>query len=564
MGTDSTGLSRRSFFAAAAGVGAMVGAPTLLTGCTGGSGTTGNVNSKDLSAVLPDFVPATGGPAPELPSVAGQATAATDPGFLKYPMDLVRTVTAVPGSGGSYTAITPLWGPIPKANNPYYQAVNKALGANLKIQPADGVNYVKTVPTLVAGNKLPDWIQIPSWWNANINVGELAVNKFADLTDHLAGDKVKKYPHLAAIPTGGWQAGVWQNRMYAIPSFTTQSNFSAVLYHRKDLLDAKGIDPASINSADTLYALGKELTSASANVWAFDVLWLAIQQIFKVPPVGNPVSARDGKVVSSYESPELEAALAFAYKMSKSGYVHPDGLAGNEGNGKQRFYSGKVLIAADGPGAWNGPDAVEGLSASPKYVRGAFPLFSHDGSTATIALSPSASILSYLNKKLSPAQIDECLAIANYLAAPYGSAEYTLINYGVEGVDWTREATGPTYTTKGTKEANQQTYQFLCTPRAVVTNPGYNEVTQAAHAWAADAVKHAYKPPFWNMNVNPPSRFSSTSTGTQVNDIIKEVTYGRKTVAEFKAAAANWKAAGGQQLLDWHQKEVVDKFGTGQ
>jgi putative aldouronate transport system substrate-binding protein len=191
-------------------------------------------------------------------------------------------------------------------------------------------------------------------------------------------------------------------------------------------------------------------------------------------------------------------------------------------------------------------------------------LFSADGSTPTIALSASAGILSYLNKNLSPAQIDECLSIANYLAAPYGSAEYTLLNYGVEGVHWTREATGPAYTTQGTRESNQVTYQFLASYRNIVTNPGYADVTQAAHTWAVDAVKHAYKPPFWNMNVNPPSRFSSTSTGTQVNDIIKEVTYGRKTVAEFKAAAANWKSAGGQQLLDWNQKEVADKFGTGQ
>jgi putative aldouronate transport system substrate-binding protein len=286
--------------------------------------------------------------------------------------------------------------------------------------------------------------------------------------------------------------------------------------------------------------------------------------MFKVPPVGNPVSALNGKVVSAYDSPELEAALAFAYKMAKSGFVHPDALAGKDGDGKQRFYSGKVLMASDGPGAWNSQDAVAGKTASPKYVRGGLPLFSADGSTPTIALSASAGILSYLNKNLSPAQIDEGLSIANYLAAPYGSAEYTLLNYGVEGVHWTREATGPAYTTQGTKESNQVTYQFLASYRNIVTNPGYADVTQAAHTAAVDAVKHAYKPPFWNMNVNPPSRFSSTSTGTQVNDIIKEVTYGRKTVAEFKAAAANWKSAGGQQLLDWNQKEVADKFGTGQ
>jgi len=35
-------------------------------------------------------------------------------------------------------------------------------------------------------------------------------------------------------------------------------------------------------------------------------------------------------------------------------------------------------------------------------------------------------------------------------------------------------------------------------------------------------------------------------------------------VADVKAAAANWKTAGGSQLIDWFQKNVVDVYGTGQ
>jgi putative aldouronate transport system substrate-binding protein len=565
MRTDNTGPSRRAFFgAAAAGVGVAFGMP-LLSGC-GGSTTAskGSVNSNDLSAVLPKYIPATSGPTPDLPSVVGAQSAATDPGFLTYPSDLVKTVPTVPGSGGTYKAITPLWGPIPKANNAYYQAVNKALGANLTVAPADGNVYAQTVPTLVAGGKLPDWIQIPSWWNTNINVGELALSKFADLTDHLAGDKVTKYPHLAALSSGAWQAGAWQNRLYGIPCFSSQSNFYGVLYYRKDLFEAKGINPDEVTNVDTLMALGQELTSASANVWAFDVSWLMLQPIFKVPPLGTVVSALNGKAVSAYDSPQLEAALDFAYKMAKSGFVHPDGLAGKEAEGKQRFYSGKVFVTSDGPGAWNTQDAVTGQAANPKYLRGAFKLFSNDGSTPTIPLANSAGVISYLNKKLTAAQIDECLSIANYLAAPYGSAEYTLVNYGVQGVDWNPGKSGPERTTQGTKDANQTTYQFLSAPGNIVTNPGRPDITQDAHTWAVDAVKHAYKPAYWNMNINAPSEFSSISTGTQVNDVIKEVTYGKKTVAEFKTVAANWKTGGGQRLIDWYQKEVIDKYGTGQ
>ncbi|WP_143688291.1 hypothetical protein [Streptomyces sp. 3214.6] len=50
---------------------------------------------------------------PDIPSVQGVAGAFTDPGFLTYPAKQISTVSGTPGKGGSYTAVTPLWGTIP-------------------------------------------------------------------------------------------------------------------------------------------------------------------------------------------------------------------------------------------------------------------------------------------------------------------------------------------------------------------------------------------------------------------------------------------------------------------
>src|SRR5581483_4200379 len=124
-------------------------------------------------------------------------------------------------------------------------------------------------------------------------------------------------------------------------------------------------------------------------------------------------------------------------------------------------------------GAWNLMDAQSGIAANPKYNRQAFKVFSADGTTTpSIFVGSGASIVGYLNKSLTPAQIKECLSIANFLAAPYGSQEYTLINFGAEGVDFTMPPAGPTYTDNGKTEANQDTYQFLAAPPSVVSNPG--------------------------------------------------------------------------------------------
>ena len=88
-----------------------------------------------------------------------------------------------------------------------------------------------------------------------------AVSKFADLTPYLAGDKITKYPNLANIPTSAWQSGVWNGKLYGIPSFPSPNAFPGYLFYRKDLFEAAGIPP-EVKTADDLFAAGKELTDA--------------------------------------------------------------------------------------------------------------------------------------------------------------------------------------------------------------------------------------------------------------------------------------------------------------
>ncbi|HTJ72519.1 MAG TPA: twin-arginine translocation signal domain-containing protein [Actinospica sp.] len=559
----ASGVSRRNVLRTTAlGAGAAAFGVPLLSACGGSSSANGGVSASGLKSSLPDYVPLTGGVTPDIPSVAGVHGAVTDAGYLSYPTNLVKSVSEVPGSGGSYTGVTPLWGSIPTAGNGYYQAVNKALGANVTMTPANGATYNTAVPTLVAGNKLPDWIQLPTWWNSTFNVGELAASKFADLTPYLSGSNIRKYPNLAAIPTGGWQVGAWEGKLYGIPSFTSGQAFAGVLFYRQDIFESKGINPDDVKTADDLYSLGAELTAPKAGVWAFDVLSLMTTQIFNVP--FGMFHAVNGKLQFVCDTEENLASLEYCYKLAKSGYVHPDALAGNTNNAGQRFYSGKELVGSGGTGAWNVMDAQQGQAANPKYKRGAFKLFSNDGSTPTIGLGAATSEVSYLNKSLSKSQIEECLRIANYLAAPFGSYEYTLINYGVEGTDWTTGKGGPTYTSTGQKEANEDTYQFLCSPQNAVSNPGYSDITTAYCAWSAEAVKYAYKPLFADFNISVPTRFATAAAAAELTDVTTQISYGTKTMSDYAAAVKSWKAGGGNALLAWYQTNVYDKYGAGQ
>jgi len=90
---------------------------------------------------------------PDIRGVPGADGAASDPAFLSYPASPAETVHGTPGSGGTYTVKTPLWGAVPPSNgNAYYEAVNKALGATLKLQPTDGNTYDDANPAGFALN----------------------------------------------------------------------------------------------------------------------------------------------------------------------------------------------------------------------------------------------------------------------------------------------------------------------------------------------------------------------------------------------------------------------------
>lgn len=550
---------RRRQLLSLAGLGALsVAGGGLVAGCTSNTGSgPGTTSQGDLSKILPSYIPNTT-VKPDVPGVMGANGAVSDPVFLAYPNNPIKTVSAVPGKGGSYTTMTPLWGAIPPSSgNAYYETVNKELGATLKIQPSDGNNYGNQLPPLFAADKLPDWIQIPGWNTNNLNFGQ-AVAKFADLTPFLAGDKVKAYPNLANIPSGAWQAGVWNGKLYGLPAYPSGSGIPGTYFFRRDIFEKMGIKADDIKSPADLEALGKQLTSATAGVWAFDSMWDYLFQPFKFPMKWGTDST--GKIVHKYETEAIVEALNWHAKLVANGSMHPDAIAGQKEQAKQRFWSGKVLICGDGPGAWNGDDAKSGSAANPEYRRQAFKLMTVSG-TPTIELNAGAGMFGYLNAKLSQDQIKECLAIANYLAAPYGSAEWLTVNYGTQGVNYTMQSGNPVLTELGSKEV-ATTFQFLVTPPTPTTvQSGFPQVAKDFGAWQADMVKFAVKPLFFAMNITEPSQYSSI--GQAVEDTITDVRFGRKPISAFKDAVNTWRSQGGDQLRAFYE-DIRSKHGTGQ
>ncbi|MCP2245972.1 hypothetical protein [Lentzea aerocolonigenes] len=556
-------LNRRNFLSATISAAGLVAMGPLLSACGGGGPSRAGVNSgSGLNAVLPAYVPNTS-IKPDIASVAGGPDVMTDPGFLSYPANRVATVSGVPGKGGKYSAVTPLWGTIPPADNAFYQAMNKALGVQLEMKPADGNNYNTIIPTMTAAKKLPDWIDLPAWWNSNFNTGGLVGNQLADLTPYLSGDNIKKYPNLAAIPTAAWRAGAWGDKLYGIPAFSTGYKIAGCIFYRRDVLEAKGITADQVKSADDLMNLGKELTDAKAGVWAFDDVYRYFYTAF-----GAPLKWKvdNGKLVHLFETQEFLDAADWHRKLAVAGYIHPDALAGDNAGGNTRFYAGKALIGGGGTGAWNLADHQSGQAANPNYRRGAFNFFAADGKSAPrVDVGSATDIISYFNANLKKEQIEELLAVANYLAAPFGSAEYTMVNFGVEGTHFTVENGAPKPTEAGQKEVQAQTYPFLAAPSAVISNQSAPNVTKDMTAWQAANVKALSKPVFWGMNISMPQAQATADAAQPVEDTLKDVIHGKKSIQDLKDAATTWKSSGGgDRLIQWMNDNVLQKFGTGQ
>ncbi|MFD7942527.1 extracellular solute-binding protein [Streptomyces sp. NPDC059744] len=547
----STAPSRRTFLASSAVAAvAVAGGVPLLAACGGGSGSgskEGTTTGKALKKVVPNYIPSN----LVQPDVAG--VNGSSPGFTKLPDPLVTSVKSVPGKGSAFRVMTPLWGTVPKKNNPYYTAVNKAVGATLNFDPQDGNTYQDKIGAVLAGSDIPDAVTIPGW-NMQGQIRNAIVAKFADLGPYLAGEAIKKYPNLANIPTGAWQYSVFGGKLRGLPM--PSPILGNAIFYRKDLIGSGAVP----GSAADLLAFGKEYTDAKKKVWAFDDLWVCIGKIFGLlPDAPHYWKLENGKLVHKIETQEYREALAFARKLHDGGYVHPDAEAGKDADSKIRFTGGRVLMYNDGTGGWKGM-VTEQAAANPKFDMQALDFFDQDGGKPVLWQDDPAGIFTFLSKKLPKAKIEEFLAIADFAAAPYGTKEFMLTNYGVQDTHYTIKDGVPTFTPQGIQEAQPSTTVFLASPPHTVAFPDEPQLVKDYAGWMARQAPNVKKPLFFGMQVVEPQRYASLYT--PFDDLQKDIRRGRKKVSDVDAAVTTWKNSGGDKLRAWYQ-DILDKNGSG-
>ncbi|MEU5613346.1 extracellular solute-binding protein [Streptomyces sparsogenes] len=551
--STSTPSRRTVLSSAAVAAVAVAGGAPLLSGCsteesTGKGGTT---SGKDLKKLLPTYV-ASRVVEPDIPGVNGSS-----PGFTRAEpaADLVASVKGKPGHGGSYTVFEPLWGTPPAKDCDYYKAVNEALGAEITFQPQDGNTYGEKLSAVLASDDIADVVTIPQWEMGGKLQGAISA-KFADLGPYLSGDKVRKYPNLAAIPTAAWQMSVFGGKLRGLP-MPSRPLGGVIPFYREDVFEKEDYEVPG--SPDEFLALAKEITRPKSKVWACEDMWWSAQIFFGCPGE-KPFYwvEKDGRLVHKVELDNYLEALEWCRKLFKGGYVHPDAVAGKANDALTRFTSGQSLIMNDGDAKWWGA-TFEQAEPNPDFKIQAMDFFGADGGDPTLYLDPPARIWSFLNKRLSKDRIEEFLDLADYIAAPYGTKEQRLIDYGVEGTHHTLKHGAPVKNAKGVKEV-QDTYRFIASPEATVAYPDFPQMVKDWCAWMQRMCEFAKKPLFYGMQIQEPNRYASLYTPFE--DLAKDVVRGRKSIRDAQSAISDWRSGGGDKLRDWYVK-ILEKNGSG-
>jgi putative aldouronate transport system substrate-binding protein len=532
-------IGRRSLLKLA-GAGAFASVTgSSLAGCGDGSG--GNVSNADKNlAPWPSHVPFTG-PAPD---AAGDASG-VQPLYLKYPQQVTRSVTDTVGDRSDVTALVISYGapPRPVSGNRFWQAINSALNVNLKVVVVPDAEYGQKMTTLMAsGDDLPDIIMFSQL--ALPRSAEFIQARCADLSDLLGGDAVKGYPNLANIPSYAWQGmGRISGRIYGVPLERPMPGNS--LFVNRTLLDQAGA--AKQWDTEGYVAAMKKLTGGRRwGIAGSKSLFGGLGAVtYHAGSLGAPNTwqVHDGQFVSTLTTPQFAEALGVMRRLAEAGAYHPDSLTISATDLKTFWHNGTVASVTDGFGAV----ALETLTDI--HGRFAFDLGLPYGPAPTPWRG--SGIFGHVTfKKATPDRIKLLLRICNYLSAPFGTAEYELANYGVEGVHFTKDTGGIKTTDLYQVENNTNLpIKYIGVAPAVLYLPGYADAASAVHEWEKAVLPHSVASPEVGLR-----SATASSKGADLNrivgDAVSAIVFGRKPASSWPDAVTQWRKAGGDKVAE--------------
>ncbi|WP_195909099.1 extracellular solute-binding protein [Microlunatus sp. Gsoil 973] len=542
-------FTRRRLIAGAGGLAALAGTAGLA-GC-GGTEKSSNSASANSSVKLPTYVAYTG-VKPDLPPTEQ----GVDAGFRRFPSNNPKVVPEKPGNGETVTGMANIYYAVPPGpdHNSYWAGLNDRLGVDLKLQMVGNADYATKFPTVIAGNELPDMLQM----QLVANFPALLDKRFTPLDEFLSGDAIKDYPNLANVPTSAWKTTIYNGHIYGIPiprGVIWNYNFI-----RQDIFDEKGL-PTSPKGYDELISVGEELTDPRKRRWAYSLLNQPRQLLGAMNDEPNGWREEGGKLTNAYETEEYKQTISDLIKMWKSGVIHPDAFNDSQPF-KQLFNSGTCAInAADGYPGW--AQYISDNSSNPDFKLGLMKTYNRDGSALArwhLGTGIYGNAFTGLKKQDSKDKIKLILRVCNWLAAPFGTEEYLYRLYGEEGVDHTKTKAGdPVLTKKGQTNTVIPIRYFADAPSALY-QPGRPHDADVQHKYQSEEIPTGISNPTVGLFSNTYATKNATAD-KNFNDGINQIVQGRQPISQLDSLLSTWRSAAGDGMRKEYQDQLQKNGG---
>jgi putative aldouronate transport system substrate-binding protein len=558
---NRTSVDRRHFLRAAGGIALGTAAAPLLEACSSSDGDQDTGNSSGPSTTPGSSVAATsgtettassGGSAKSiLPTYAPRDLVTfdfprTDTGVpaaaVAYPASPVKVSDASPASGGSISMLKMAVGTPPAVgSNPFWQELNKRVGAEMQFINVDNSDYWAKVATTVAGGDLPDLMQLSAISAVPSHMSELLKAKFQDLSQWLSGDAVKDYPNLAALSQAAWKTTVFNGGIYGIPwPLSVLGNDNKV---RQDIVDELGLSTELANGQDFL-DLCKGLTDPKKHRWAIDTIAHASLWVEQMVGAPNSWKVESGKFTSAYATDEYKQAIDIVKQMWAAGYIEPDSVS-SAASARAWFLGGTVALM--GGGYDRGVLYTEGLAQDPKFAMSQLILPKWDGGGQAAHYEIQGGWTFTALKKASPSRVQELLKVADWFATPFGSEEYLFLNYGLPNRHYTLKGADPVETQTGMTECQSLRATYLATAPLVYYFPGHPDVVKAEYEGFVDLMKVSLPFPTAGL-VSQTFQDKAAVINKNINSVQQDIIMDRKPLSAWDGAVKDWLAGGGAQM----------------
>jgi putative aldouronate transport system substrate-binding protein len=567
---SSAGVSRRGFLAGA--LATAVGLP-LLNACappsapsspaTGGGAPAGAKPGAAAKSVYPTYVPVANGPKPDYHDDNPLYSDAFD----NYPQNPIKANPNAPGTGSVVNVLVTAYFPLPTPieQNPTWQAVNKALNADMRLSMAPGADYRVKFATTMSGADadLPDIMHIFFGYSIAPNLPQFFKSKCADLTPYLSGDAAKDYPYLAAIPTPAWKnsVSVVDGALYLIPIHRQMTSIpprGGNFFKNVDMWDKElGQDYLPKNADDFKKALAT-LTHPQENRWGIgsfgtnDTLFGigSFAQMFNAP--NNWKLDASGKLIRDRETEEYKAAISFQRDLFAAGSYWPDSLSST--NARSDFVGKKFAVSPEGQGNSWVDFWQRGLQQNPQTRFGMLKPFPAQDSQKPVHFLGTGFVSMNVLKKASPDRIKELLRIMNWLASPFGTQEDLLLTYGLKDQDYTLDDKGNPKPISGAEgRAGYVPWRYIAQHPWVYYQAGLDGFAKASHdaelatipIGVDDPTNGFYAPTLYGKGINADMAWQ---------DGVRQIIRGDQPVSDLDRLNKEWQAAAGDQI----RKEYMD------